>query len=55
MAKLRKLDSFMKESQRMNPLGLLTFDRRVMNNLNFPDGVAIPKGYNIGCPAALQR
>lgn len=52
MAKLRKLDSFMKESQRMNPLGLLTFKHRVMNNLTLPDGVVIPKGYNIGCPTS---
>jgi ent-kaurene oxidase len=52
MAKLRKLDSFMKESQRMNPLGLLTFERRVMNDLTLPDGVVIPKGYNIGCPTS---
>uniref|UniRef100_A0A093VCQ8 Ent-kaurene oxidase n=1 Tax=Talaromyces marneffei PM1 TaxID=1077442 RepID=A0A093VCQ8_TALMA len=52
LAKLRKLDSFLKESQRMNPLGLLTFERRVMNDITLPDGVTIPKGYNIGCPTS---
>lgn len=50
VAKLRKLDSLMKESQRMNLLGLLTFERRVTNNLTLPDGVVLPKEYNIGCP-----
>ncbi|KAL1636501.1 hypothetical protein SLS56_001084 [Neofusicoccum ribis] len=44
MAKLKKLDSFMKESQRFNPPGLTTFKRYCMRNLTLSDGTFLPKG-----------
>ena len=44
MAKLKKLDSFVKESQRMNPLGVTIFDRLVTSDLTLPDGTVLPKG-----------
>ncbi|EXJ89421.1 hypothetical protein A1O3_02488 [Capronia epimyces CBS 606.96] len=52
LSKLRKLDSFLKESQRMNPLGLLTFERKVMSNLTLPNGQTILKGSYIGVPTS---
>jgi cytochrome P450 len=56
MSKLRKLDSFMKESQRTNPLGLLTFERRVMSDLILSNGIKIPRGNYIGTPtSAIAR
>ena len=53
MPRLKKLDSFLKESQRLNPLGALTFERKVTSDLTLPDGTTIPKGSMIG--AATQE
>ena len=48
MPKLKKLDSFLKESQRYNPMGATSFDRRVMTPyLTLPDGTKLPHGTNI--------
>jgi ent-kaurene oxidase len=44
MPKLKKLDSFLKESQRMNPLGPTTFSRRVNSDIVLPNGEKLPKG-----------
>ncbi|KAF2086784.1 cytochrome P450 [Saccharata proteae CBS 121410] len=44
MNKLKKLDSFMKESQRFNPPGFTTFKRRIMKDLTLHDGLVLPKG-----------
>ncbi|KAK6826398.1 hypothetical protein RU639_005612 [Aspergillus parasiticus] len=49
--KLVKLDSFMKESQRFNPLSLLTFGRVVQSDQILHDGLVIPKGTIIGVPS----
>ncbi|EAA63242.1 hypothetical protein AN3274.2 [Aspergillus nidulans FGSC A4] len=49
--KLLKLDSFMKESQRFNPLSLLTFGRVIQSDRILHDGLVIPKGTIIGVPA----
>lgn len=51
MPRLRKLDSFMKESQRFNPLGLLTFERKVLRDITLHDGVVLPKGCHYAVPA----
>ncbi|PVH96446.1 putative cytochrome P450 [Periconia macrospinosa] len=51
MTKLRKLDSFMKESQRIHPLGLLTFERKVMKDITLHDGTVLPKGCCFAVPA----
>ena len=52
LAKLRKLDSFLKESQRQNPLAVLTFERRAESDLTLPNGIKIKKGEYIGTPAS---
>lgn len=41
--KLQKLDSFMKESQRLNPLTLYTFQRLAMQDFVLDDGTFVPK------------
>jgi cytochrome P450 len=52
--KLKLLDSFCKESQRMNPLGQLTFNRKVLRDITLHDGTVLPAGTNIGV-ASAQR
>ncbi|KAK3946255.1 cytochrome P450 [Diplogelasinospora grovesii] len=51
LSRLVKLDSFMKESQRFNPLSFLTFGRLLHKDLRLHDGVVIPAGTMIGLPA----
>ncbi|KAG6354189.1 hypothetical protein INS49_004793 [Diaporthe citri] len=41
--KLQKLDSFMKESQRLNPLTPYTFQRLAMRDFELEDGTFIPR------------
>ncbi|KAJ6195890.1 cytochrome P450 [Bipolaris maydis] len=48
---LTKLDSIMKESQRFNPLLLITFERVITVDYTLPDGVKIPAHTTIGVPA----
>lgn len=45
--KLRKLDSFMRESQRFNPPTLLSMHRVMMQNHQFADGTVIPRNAHI--------
>ncbi|KAM0236630.1 hypothetical protein ACHAP5_009316 [Fusarium lateritium] len=42
--KMEKLDSFLKESQRLNSPDLTTFQRAAIADLTLPDGTFIPKG-----------
>lgn len=44
MAQLKKLDSFIKESQRMDPITVMTVQRKVLKSLTLSDGTYIPKG-----------
>ncbi|KAK1846297.1 cytochrome p450 [Colletotrichum chrysophilum] len=44
---LKKLDSFMKESQRLSAGDLSTFQREATADLTLPDGTFIPKGTKI--------
>jgi cytochrome P450 len=44
MPKLKKLDSFLKESQRCNPLGPLSFLRKVISPVTLHDGKVLPEG-----------
>ncbi|KAF9235146.1 cytochrome P450 [Melanogaster broomeanus] len=44
LAKMRKIDSFLKESQRVEGSILLTMFRRAMKDFTFSDGTMIPKG-----------
>ncbi|KAK3687927.1 putative cytochrome P450 [Podospora appendiculata] len=50
LGKLEKLDSIMKESQRFNPLLLVTFERLVTRPYTFSDGFTIPANTQIGVP-----
>ncbi|KAF3480659.1 P450 monooxygenase No.2 [Arthroderma uncinatum] len=50
--KMRKLDSFLKESQRVNPPSLLAFNRIVQTPLTLSDGTHLPKGTHFSVPAA---
>ncbi|KAI1337314.1 cytochrome P450 [Xylariaceae sp. FL0016] len=42
--RLRKLDSFLKESQRLNPPAIVAFNRIVCTPTRLPDGTALPAG-----------
>ncbi|KAF9236862.1 cytochrome P450 [Melanogaster broomeanus] len=44
LAKMRKIDSFLKESQRMEGSAMLTMFRRARKDFTFSDGTMIPKG-----------
>ncbi|KAH7369745.1 cytochrome P450 [Rhexocercosporidium sp. MPI-PUGE-AT-0058] len=44
MTKLQKMDSFIKESQRLNPPNALSINRIATSNLTLSDGLYIPKG-----------
>ena len=45
--KLRKLDSFMRESQRFNPPTLLSMHRVMLQNHRFSDGTEIPRNAHV--------
>ncbi|KAE8143645.1 putative cytochrome P450 [Aspergillus pseudotamarii] len=47
---MTKLDSIMKESQRFNPLLLITFERVVTKDYPLSDGLIIPANTTIGIP-----
>jgi hypothetical protein len=49
--KLRKLDSFLKESQRFSPPGLASMDRLTTAPLKLSTGHTIPKGVHIAFPS----
>ncbi|KAK2753894.1 hypothetical protein FQN54_007253 [Arachnomyces sp. PD_36] len=51
IAKLVKLDSFIKESQRMSPPDMVTFDRIIEQPLTLSNGFTLPKGARIAVPA----
>jgi len=54
--KLRKLDSFMKESQRFNPPSILAFHRVALERVKLHDGSIIPKGTHFCMPCeAIQN
>lgn len=50
LAKLRKLDSFMKESQRLNPAGLVTVNRSTVVPYTFSDGLRLPANTLLSFP-----
>ncbi|KAG5637312.1 hypothetical protein H0H81_005005 [Sphagnurus paluster] len=49
LQKMRKLDSFIKESQRFGGGGarMVTMHRKVMKDFTFSDGTVVPKGHSI--------
>jgi cytochrome P450 len=52
IADLKKTDSFMKESQRFRPPGLVTMNRQVETNFKLSNGLVLEKGMHIGVAAA---
>ncbi|KAF8844237.1 cytochrome P450 [Paxillus ammoniavirescens] len=44
LAKMRKVDSFLKESQRVEGIDCATLVRKVMKDFTFSDGTVVPKG-----------
>ncbi|KAE8373290.1 cytochrome P450 [Aspergillus bertholletiae] len=50
LAKLRKLDSFMKESQRLNPVGCVTVQRSTVRPYTFADGLHLPANTFLSFP-----
>ncbi|PYI00108.1 cytochrome P450 [Aspergillus ellipticus CBS 707.79] len=50
-SKMVKLDSFMKESQRLNPLTMVSFERKVLEPLTLPDGTRLPAGAHLAAPS----
>ncbi|KAI5118158.1 hypothetical protein M0805_005780 [Coniferiporia weirii] len=51
MNKMRKLDSFMKESQRYNGIGMLSMQRKVLTDYTLSDGTFLPAGTLVSCNA----
>ncbi|KAG0134977.1 cytochrome P450 [Tuber indicum] len=52
LQKMRKTDSFLRESMRMGTL-LLSFNRMAMKNVTLSDGTYLPKGTLIAAPALM--
>ncbi|CAZ82274.1 unnamed protein product [Tuber melanosporum] len=52
LRKMRKTDSFLRESMRMGTL-LLSFNRMVMKNVTLSDGTYLPKGTLVAAPALM--
>ncbi|KAL4966676.1 cytochrome P450 [Aspergillus stella-maris] len=46
-----KMDSFIKESQRINPLTLVSFERKTKDAVALGDGTKLPKGAYVAAPA----
>ncbi|KAH7926831.1 cytochrome P450 [Leucogyrophana mollusca] len=44
MVKMRKIDSFLKETQRFDGIGSLTMSRKALKDFTFSDGTFVPKG-----------
>jgi len=49
-SKLRKLDSFIKESLRLSPFGALVMLRKTLKDFTFSDGTTIPAGNTVAVP-----
>ena len=55
-AQLRKMDSFMRESQRFNPPSELSYQRMMTQGYRMHDGTYLPKGTHIAMPVrAIQH
>ncbi|CAD6446132.1 7615435c-f8b0-4d97-b05e-86868eac4630 [Sclerotinia trifoliorum] len=49
LVKMRKMDSFLRESQRINPPGVVSMSRKVESDTILSDGTLLPKGCLIAC------
>ncbi|PYH37644.1 cytochrome P450 [Aspergillus neoniger CBS 115656] len=50
LLRMRKLDSFMKESQRMNPPSLMGYKRQFTDEIELSDGLHLPAGSHVEFP-----
>ncbi|KAL8826324.1 MAG: hypothetical protein Q9191_003875 [Dirinaria sp. TL-2023a] len=50
MPKLKKLDSFIKESHRLSPISLLNMRRKIIRDIVLHDGTLLPAGTHIAFP-----
>ncbi|KAI9046112.1 cytochrome P450 [Aspergillus affinis] len=55
LMKLKKMDSFLKESQRMNPISLAFLNRVALEDVTLSDGTLIPKGATISISAHVMQ
>ncbi|KAI0320025.1 cytochrome P450 [Amylostereum chailletii] len=55
MVKMRKLDSFLRESQRFNGLGFATMSRLTLKPFTLSNGITIPKGTILSCAEAATH
>ncbi|OHE91568.1 cytochrome P450 [Colletotrichum orchidophilum] len=53
LGSLTRLDSFLKESQRVNPTTLTAFSRQVMKPVTLSNGVHLPEGTHILSPSSM--
>ncbi|TFK26821.1 cytochrome P450 [Coprinopsis marcescibilis] len=49
MAKMWKLDSFLKESARLGGVAALSMNRKVLKEFTFSNGITVPPGVTVGC------
>ncbi|KAI9569394.1 cytochrome P450 [Boletus coccyginus] len=47
LGKMRKVDSFLKESQRIEGMNIVTLSRKALKDFTFSDGTFIPKGTSV--------
>lgn len=52
MGRMRKTDSFFKESSRMAGVGAVSIGRKAMSDFTFSNGLAIPAGYTVAIAGA---
>ncbi|KAI9571037.1 cytochrome P450 [Boletus coccyginus] len=51
LGKMRKIDSFLKESQRLVGIGAVSLSRKAIKDFTFSDGTFIPKGTTVVVPS----
>lgn len=51
LQKMRKVDSFLKESERFCGMGALTANRKVLKDFTFSDGTVVPAGTMLAIPS----
>ncbi|OBZ73466.1 Ent-kaurene oxidase [Grifola frondosa] len=55
MGKMRKVDSFLKESQRIMGLGAVSMTRKAMRDMVFGDGTFVPAGTTVSVAATVHH
>ncbi|KAF8844252.1 cytochrome P450 [Paxillus ammoniavirescens] len=55
LGKMRKVDSFLKESQRTDGFGYLSMTRKAMKDFTFSDGTVLPRGTIVAIASQASR